>query len=190
MNRVNIFLILLILGVACSTEQKTGQKEIKTTVFDRENNLPIENAQVTLVSIVEARDINTDIKYTDSVGLCSYSLIVNPLAQYQVGTKKEGFFSYLGDDSADTIRSYTILNEKTKDDLVLYLTSDSLHQKNYWAKRIIRFDPDTLIYLLKTNNYPGSVGLPLLSREDIPVLLTIGNDTTIITHFPTNPVSS
>jgi len=189
-RQIVVFLILMIFGGACSTEQKLISKEIKITVLDKNNNLPIDSARVILVSIVEARDIHTDVKYTDSVGLCSFSLAFNPVTQYQIGTIKEGFLSYLDDDSVDIVRSFAIVNEKTDENMVLYLTSDSMHQINYWKKKTVRYDTDTLINLLKSNKYPDRIGFPLLYWEDIPGLLTVGNDRTLINHFPINPISS
>lgn len=45
------------------------------------------------------------------------------------------------------------------------------------------------IQLLRSNQY-HSDGLPLLTHQDIPLLLEYRNETQIITNYPRNPISS
>jgi len=180
----------MVLGGACSAQKKLKSKVIQITVIDKKNDLPIDSAQVRFITIVESRDVFEDVKYTDAFGNCSFSIEPNPVAQYQVGTNKKGFISYFDDTYSGLVRSSAFINEQTNDHLLLYLTSDTLNHINYWAKRTIRYDINTLIKLLKSNNYPVRSGFPSLIWEDIPGLLTIGNDSTIVNNYPISVISS
>jgi len=190
MKQLFLFLNLLVFTAACSTVHDVSNKKINITVFDKNTNLPVDSARVVLTKIVESRDIYTYTKYTDATGQCSFPLTLNSSVQYQVGCEKEGLLSYFDESYADLIRSFAFVNENTGDNLVLYLTSDSMNHINYWAKRSSRYDIDTLIHLLKSNSYPDRMGFPALVWEDIPGLLTIGNDNTLVNKYPENPLSS
>lgn len=50
-------------------------------------------------------------------------------------------------------------------------------------------DVETYIQLLKSNRY-DSLSLPAFTYKDIPALLQYRNESTIITNFPHNPISS
>jgi hypothetical protein len=137
---------------------------------------------------MDGSNIFKDIMYTDPSGHCNYSFEFKPGAMYGLYARKKGYLSYFEDDSIDPDRSDMRIEEKTKKDICLYLTSDSMNQVKYWAKRTRRFEIDTLIYLLRSDKY--RYGLPQLYWDDIPKLLSVGCDRTIITNFPINPLSS
>jgi hypothetical protein len=189
MKQVLFFLMLMMLGVACSAQQKVKHRVIRITVLDKNTGLPIDSAKVIMSMMVDARDVVEYVKYTNQSGRCSFSIDANPLASGRVGTFKKGFIGFFDGNYVDLERSFAFLN-KTDKNIVLYLTSDSMNHINFWAKRTIRYDPDTLINLLKSNTYPDRSAFPLLFWEDIPKLLTIGNNNTLINNFPRSVISS
>jgi hypothetical protein len=188
MRNILTFLILVPLLQTCLFHKKLIHKELNITVTDKKKNLPVDSARVTLISIIKARDINTEIRYTNSSGNCAFSFNFDSLTQYQIETEKSGLFSYYDENDVNMIKSFVVLDEKTGDNIVLFLTSDSLQQRDFWIKKTPRYEIDTLIYLLKSNNYHN--GIPQLFWEDIPKLLKAGNDKTLINNFPVNPISS
>jgi len=190
MKQVFFFLMLIMLGVAVSAQQKAKHRTIRITVLDKKTGLPVDSAKVIMSMMVDATDLGTDVKYADQNGRCSFQVDANPLASGRAGAFKKGFIGYFDDNLLDMDRSFASINDKTGKDLVLYLTSDTMNQVNFWAKRTVRYDPDTLIRLLKSDSYPRRSDFPLLLWQDIPKLLVIGNDQTKITRFPRSIISS
>jgi hypothetical protein len=184
------FLIIMILIVACSVQPRSKQRIFRITVLDKTNNLPVDSAQVVFTSIVESRDVNIEVKYTNAAGKCSFPVNPDPRAQYQFGASKTGFLSYFDEADIDLVKSHAFVYEKTGENIILYVTSDSLNHVNYWEKNAIRYDIDTLVSVLKSDKYPHRSSLPVLGWKDIPGLLAIGNDSTLITNFPVSVLSS
>lgn len=189
MKQIFFFLMLIMLGMACSAQQKVKHRVIRITVLDKNTGLPIDSAKVITSMMVDSRDVVVDVKYTNKYGRCSFSIDANPLASGRVGTFKKGFIGFFDGNYVDMDRSFAFVN-KTDKNIVLYLTSDSMNHINYWKKITIRYDIDTLVNLLKSNTYPDRSAFPLLFWEDIPKLLTIGNDSTLINNFPISVISS
>ena len=191
MHRFNwYFLIFMILGVACSVHPGSKQRIFRITVLDKKNNLPVDSAQVVFTSIVESRDVNIEVKYTDASGMCRFPVKPDPRAQYQFGTSKNGFIDYFDAAEIDLVKSHAFVYQKTGDNIILYLTSDSLNHVNYWKNNAIRYDIDTLVRQLKSDKYPHRSSLPELDWKDIPGLLSIGDDSTLITRFPVSLLAS
>jgi hypothetical protein len=182
--------VLVNIAVACSVCMKSRPVVYKVTVTDKKNNSFIDSAKVILTSVTDSRDINEYVKYTDSHGRCSFSLDVNSSAQYRVGSMKKGYVGYYDKSYPDLDRSYLFLTEKTGNTITLYLTSDTLNHRNYWVSHTTRYDIDTLVNLLKSNNYPLRSEFPLLLWEDIPELLAIGDSRILINKYPMNVASS
>jgi hypothetical protein len=130
------------------------------------------------------------VKYTDKSGCCSFSSDYNPLAQYQVRTLKDGYLGYFDKSHSELNRAFAFINEKTGNDIFLYLTSDSMNHNNYWESVTTRYEIDTLISLLKSNKYPLRSEFPKLLWGDIPALLAIGNNRTSINKYPISALSS
>jgi hypothetical protein len=189
MKQVFFFLMLMMLGVACPAQQKVKHRVIRITVIDKNTGLPVDSAKVIISMMVDARDVVSDVKYADQNGHCSFQVDANPLASGRAGAFKKGFIGYFDDNYIDLDRSFANVN-KTDKNIVLYLTSDSLNHINYWKKITIRYDIDTLISLLKSNKYPDRSAFPLLFWEDIPKLLTSGNNRTMINKYPISLISS
>jgi hypothetical protein len=190
MKPVICLLIMMIAAVGCSVNPTVKSKEIRITVMDKKTKLPVDSAQVSFITIVDGKDVYPEVKYTDTRGRCCFSITHNPSAQYQVNTTKKGLLSYFDADYIKLIRSYAIIDEKTDNNIVLYLTSDSLNHINYWKKITVRYAINTLIDLLKSNAYPDRSRFPLLVWSDIPELLTIGTSRTLITNYPISLLSS
>jgi len=190
MKQIFFLLTLTALAIGCSITRKSNVKVIDIKVVNKMNNSPIDSVQVTLVTIIDSKDVLEYIKYTDKNGRCEFLKNNNPLAQYQVRAKKDGFLGYYDKSYRDLDRSYSFLNSETGDNIVLYLTNDYLNHESYWTERTTRYNVDTLTALLKSNKYSLRSEFPLLLWEDIPGLLEIGNDNTQINHYPLNVVSS
>jgi hypothetical protein len=180
---------LIFWGLASSAQQKAKHRTIRITVMDKKTGLPVDSAKVMMSMMVNARDVFSDVKYTGQNGRCSFQVDANPQASGRVGAFKKGFLGFIDDHYIDLDRSFANVN-KTDKDIVLYLTSDSLNHINYWKKNTIRYNIDTLISLLKSNKYPDRSAFPLLLWEDIPGLLTIGNNRTMINKYPISIISS
>jgi len=183
-----ILSLLFLSNISCNTIREPIRKSLEVSIIDKHTDSIVVNAEVILTTIVEAVDIYTNTKYTDSSGRCSFEFEFDPLAVYRIMARKKGFYNYMSEDSINNIRPGMNVIMNTKENISLFLTSDSSHYKDYWNNKLIRYNPDTLIYLLRSNKFIG--GIPLMIWEDIPALLTIAADTTIINHFPTNPISS
>jgi hypothetical protein len=190
MKQLSVLMILAFFLGACSITRKSKPNVIQITVIDKENNSPIDSAQVVLVSVIDSRDVYKDIKYTGKYGLCRFSTDYNPLAQYQVRTEKNGYIGYFDGSYSLLDRAWAFIDENTGDDIVLYLTSDTMNHENYWASVTTRYEIKTLINLLKSNQYPLRSEFPLLWWEDIPELLAIGNNNILINKYPISVVSS
>ena len=103
---------------------------------------------------------------------------------------KKGFIGYYDESYTLLDRSLSFLTEKTGNTINLYLTSDTLNQRNFWVSHSTKYNIDTLINLLKSNRYPLRSEFPLLRWEDIPELLAIGNSNSLINKYPISIVSS
>jgi hypothetical protein len=143
-----LFVILAIISASCSVARKSKADVIRITVTDKQNYSPVDSAKVILTSIIDSRDVSEYVKYTDNKGHCSFSPDYNASAQFQVRTMKKGFTGYFDESYPDLDRSFSFINKKTGNSIVLYLTSDTLNQINYWASHATRFDIDTLINLM------------------------------------------
>jgi hypothetical protein len=194
MKPISIPLMVLALGLSCSSALEVIAKKINLTVIDEKSNAPIDSVQVIFTSIIGAKDINKGTRYTNALGICSFSFDYEPEASYEILAKKRGYFSYIVDDSdsGSGCKSNIRITESTKEKIILYLTSDSLQNANYWKKKTIRYNIDTLIQILRGNEFQTirGIGLPLLIWDDIPKLLEISNDTTMLSNFPRNGISS
>ena len=188
MRQAFILLIIFALGFSCAFEHKVVTKQINVMVIDENKKISIDSAQVILTSIIDGSNIFKDMRLTNPHGRCSYSFELKPGAMYGIKVKKKGYLSYFADDSIDPDKSDMRIEENTNKDICLYLTSDSMNQVKYWAKRTRRYEIDTLIYLLRSDKYRYE--LPQLYWDDIPKLLSVGCDNTVITNFPINPISS
>lgn len=156
--------------------------------MDENTNFVIDSGQIALTSIIGNVDINTDVAYTDKNGECSFLFEYQAGNSYNIRAHKNGLLSYLVNDSLNTRRSYAEVKEDTEEELTLYLTSDSMNHINYWKEVTPRYEMEELINLLKSNSYTETI--PQLHWDDIPSLLSAGNDSTVISQFPRNPVSS
>jgi hypothetical protein len=190
MKHVTFLSFLLILSAACSVLQNAGPKEIVITVLDKKTNLPVDSALVTFTTIVEARDVFPEVKYTDVSGRCRFFITPNPAAQYQANTSKKGLLSYFDAENVNLVGSFAFVNEKTDKNLVLYLTSDSMNHINYWKKNTVRYEIDSLVCLLKSNAYPLRSEFPLMLWQDIPELLANGNNKSLVNKYPVPVYSS
>lgn len=190
MKQIFVLMILVFFLGACSITRKSKPDVFQITVIDKENNSLIDSAQVVLTSVIDSREVHKDIKYTDKYGLCRFSTDYNPLAQYQVRTEKNGYLGYFDGSYSLLDRALAFIDKKNGNDIVLYLTSDTTNHNNYWASVTTRYEIDTLINLLKSNQYPLRSAFPLLLWEDIPELLAIGNDSILINKYPVSVASS
>lgn len=181
-------LVLSVVIFSCSTTKKLPVKTMTISVTDIESSTKINNAEVILTSIYDARDINSISKYTDSLGVCRFTTKIQPNTFYRLYAKKSNYQIVYSDGSPDGYRSDLYIDNNTKDEVSLYLTSDPQYYVNYWKSKSPKYNVDTLMAILTANNYKS--GMPLLEWEDIPKLLEYGNNTTLITNFPKNPISS
>jgi len=190
-KQIIILLTIIMLEVSCATGQKTMTKEITVTVIDKKNSKPIDDAEVTLKTWTNS-SLNNETKHSDPEGQCSFLFDFDESTNYQIFTRKKGYFVYHNIEENDKMESNKDIRSTTENNVILYLTSDPLPLINYYAKRTPSYHIDTLIYLLKTDNYHhrGIYSIPKLNWEDIPKLLEIGNIESKITNFPRNPVSS
>jgi len=191
LKQIIILLTIIVLGLSCTTGQKTMTKEIIVTVIDKKDSKPIDNAEVTLKTWTDT-DLNNETKYTDLGGQCSFSFDFNESTRYQIFTRRKGYFVYFNIEENDKLKSNKDIISTTENNIILYLTSDSLHLVDYYARRTAYYHIDTLIQLLRADNYQpdGKYAIPKLNWEDISELLEIGNDQTKITNFPRNGLSS
>ena len=189
-KKLLVFLILVVLSGSCSVTRRSIPDVFKITVINKNNNSPIDSARVILTSVTESRNINEYVRYTDAHGQCSFSQDHNPLVQFQVRAMKKGYTSYFDSSYTDLDRAISFINEKTGNIIVLNLTSDTLNHENYWASHSIRFNIDTLINILKSNAYPLRSEFPELVWADIPQLLAIGNNKSLINKYPISVLSS
>lgn len=188
----NIFLLLaLVLTLSsCGLFKNSNRQKFKITVIDKKNDQPIESTQVSLVTMIDARDVFREVQYTDKNGVCRFKTSYPERAQFQVYSKKAGYQSYLSITDENILNGYVYITEKTGRDIVVYLTSDPLNRKRFYEAKVPRYEIDSLVEILRTNQFPPQRSIPQLRWEDIPKLLSIGNDPKIIDRYPVNPISS
>lgn len=179
---------------SCKITQKEITKHVTVTVIDKRTNKPIDDARVTLTMLnnVEGKDIglNSQTGNTDSTGKRNFSYDFNEGDLWEVSTRKAKHYTFHDLDNSLSESQKRIT--PTVNEIILYLTSDSLHLISFYEKITPHYQIDTLIQLLASNHYQPENGLiiPTLHWVDIPRLLEIGNDSTIITKFPRNAFSS
>jgi len=188
MIRTFIILLITISGISCSSGQEPVKKSIVISVIDKNKNIPIENAEATLTTIVEARDIYREIQLTNASGKCTFAFELKPSSDYGIAASKKGYLAYLEDDPVKISKSDAIVTSGSPGEITLYLTSDPMHQVEFFSKTEKRYEIAGLIQLMKSGQFHG--GIPLLYWEDIPQLLAAGNDSTLILSYPVNPLSS
>ena len=126
MRQVFFFLMLMMLGVACSAQQKAKHRMVRITVLDKNTGLPIDSAKVIISMMLDARDVVKDVNYIDQSGRCSFSINAAPEASGRVGAFKKGFIGFFDDRYNDLDKSFASIN-KTDKYIVLYLTCDRIH---------------------------------------------------------------
>jgi len=184
-----LFLLIIIpFFLSVTYAQKSAGKNHIITVIDMKNGLPVKSAEVTLTSITEARDVYTEVKLTDNSGQCGFKIHFSPNTEYGVFAAKKGYVGYLAMDPLKISRYDAAITHDSPKEIKLYLTSDSMHQVEFYRKTEVRYEIPDLIALLKSGNFHG--GIPLLYWNDIPLLLAVGNDMTMISSYPANPLSS
>jgi len=188
MKTALLFLMFLTFCETGTFAQKSVRKKYSITVIDMKNGLPVKGAEVTLTSITEARDVFTEIKLTNNIGKCGFNIHFLPNTEYGVFAAKKGYVGYLAMDPAKISRYDAAITHDSPGEIKLYLTSDSMHQVEFYRKTEVRYEIPDLIALLKSGNFHG--GIPLLYWNDIPQLLAFGNDSAMISSFPANPLSS
>lgn len=183
-------LTLSILISSCGIFKNTYQHKYVVTVLDEHKNIPVKDAAVYLISIIEAKDVYEELFYTDSLGQCEIN-VDSPIPENtHLVIRKGGYERFLSLEEGDENLPHIIINEHTPEDLVFYLTSDPLNHYNYFKAKKPRYEMDSFIEMLRTNRFPQQQTLPQLKWEDIPSLLNAGNDTSIINRYPVNPISS
>jgi hypothetical protein len=190
MKHVFVLLLIAMVGISCTALQKSRLKVFSISVIDKNTGLPVDSARVFLTSIIESRDVCNQERYTNKSGLCSFQIEIDPSVQYRVATLKKGLLGYFDENYDRLDRSFASIDASKNHRIELFLTSDSLNHINYWAKTTPRYDIPVLTDLLRTNKFPAGSRIPMLAWEDIPGLLAIGNDATLITNFPHNVISS
>lgn len=188
MKKLFIYLLIFIFGISYSNGQKPFKKIVVITVSDKKVGKPIDNAIVTLTTIVEARDVFREIQHTNTKGQCTFAFNYNPSADYSVFAAKEGYLGYLENDPVKMSKSDARITRDSEKNISLFLTSDSMNQVEFYRKFEERYEIPELLALFKSGKFHG--GIPLLCWNDIPDLLAAGEDTTLISSFPTNPLSS
>ena len=178
-----ILLFLLMVGIGSFAIPKSKTRTIRITVIDKKTNKPVDSAQLIMQTIINDLDVKITNNYTDRSGKCRISIDNNPAHHVKIGAFKKGLIGYFDGRFINLDRSFGDLTDTIKE-LTLFLTSDLMNHTNFWKMRAPRYDIDTLINLLRTNKYPDRSSLPLMSWEDIPRLLSIGNSIIAINHFP------
>ncbi|NOR86035.1 MAG: hypothetical protein GQ527_00355, partial [Bacteroidales bacterium] len=181
-NTFILFALAFILS-SCGILKKSNRQDFKITVIDQVNGSPIQNAKVTLVAMVDARDVYREVNYTDDHGKCRFKTSYPNRAQFQIRATKGGYKSYLSLADEKIHNGQVFINEETGNDLTMHLTSDLLNHQKYFKAKVPRYSSDDLIEMLRSNQFPPQRSMPQLRWEDIPKLLSIGNDTTIINRY-------
>jgi hypothetical protein len=191
-RKIILILLVILIPLTIYAREIGGKKKIVFSVIDSRSEKPVPDAQVTVVKIQNARDINTEMKNTDSRGRCSFILEFNPEMQYNVMVQKNGRYPCYSVDSAGDRTSFRNGISREAREIRLYLSSDSTELIRFYSQITPHIPVDTLIAMLKADRYiaENRLCLPELGWKDIPRLLAIGNDQGKVTRFPQNPISS
>jgi 5-hydroxyisourate hydrolase-like protein (transthyretin family) len=192
MKQTALLFLMIILVQGFPGDCFSQKKKITVHVIDNKTRAPIDNAQVTVVTLINSKDVIPETKNTSKKGKCSFQLNFDPTYQYNIDVRKKKFYPYYSTDSNNMESSFKTGIKSNEKEITLYLSSDSLQLLQYYSSLTPHFQIDTLINLLKTNKYKpkNRLCLPELRWEDIPKLLEVGNAQKIITRFPHNPISS
>lgn len=183
-------LILAILLSSCGLFNSTYYHEYEVLVIDEYKNIPVDSAQVQLVTMNNNVDIFKETFYTDVSGKCIIK-IASPIPSHShLSFRKLGYDKFLSLNDKESSPWYISINESTPKELSYSLTSDSLNHYKYFRATRPRYEMDEFLEILGTNQFPQQTTLPQLKWEDIPSLLNAGKDTTIINRYPVNPISS
>lgn len=192
MKRTSLLLFAIILIHGFSMDCFSQKKKITVNVIDGKTRSPIENAQVTVVTLINSKEVIPETKNTDKKGKCSFQLDFGPSYQYNVDVSKKKYYPYYSADTVNKESSFKTGISSNEKEITLYLSPDSLQLLKYYASLTPHFQIDTLINMLKANKYKAEnmSCLPELKWEDIPKLIEIGNSQKKIARFPHNPISS
>lgn len=192
MKRTSVLLFAIILIHGFSMDCFSQKKKVTVNVIDGKTRSPIENAQVTIVTLINSKEVVPETKNTDKKGKCAFQLYFGSSYQYNVDVRKKKYYPYYSTDTGNKESSFKSGISSNEKEITLYLSPDSLQLLRYYASLTPHFQIDTLINMLKANKYKAEnmSCLPELKWEDIPRLLEIGNVQKKIARFPHNPVSS
>jgi len=192
MKRFLVFCVLFAVSFGISGAV-AADKKVTVTVLEQISMKPIENATVALLmnrfSSVEQIRRNGQ---TDVNGRCVFTVEIGKELAWSFTAKKEGYYQCFNKDPESTkVSSKTFVSE-LDDKIVLYLSVDIEHLKQFYYSITPHYQIDTLISQLKNDQYAPSnrFAIPDLKWEDIPKLLAVGNDPAKITKFTMNPYSS
>ena len=183
---------IVLLAVSAAIGQATSKK-VTITVLELKSMKAIENATVSMVmNRVSNVDQIRQSGKTDPNGRCVLHVETGKELAWSFTAKKDGYFQCFDKDLTSPRQSSKTFISELDDKIVLYLTLDVEHLKQYNNSITPHYQIDTLISQLKNDAYKPSSNfiLPDLKWEDIPKLLALGNDQKKITKFTVNPVSS
>lgn len=179
-------LLLLTVCCACGPESQV----VTIVVQDHLSERPLDSTRVDLLASAPDDQSETIISthYTNASGMAVVHYTREEAMRYSIRSDRR-FYQPIVNEEGDQYLSISVLG-----------SGDSLYLVHKLAK-IEAPDPGFLSEIRKdlsleemlsalTGNQWNFALLPHLKWKDIPALLALGGDTTLITHYPAHPTSS
>lgn len=187
MSRLPIFLILLL-----STLLACGPREqlVLVSVQDLSNLRPLDSAKVQLLVRTASNSIvdTLSTKYTDSDGLAQFTYDIRENRRYRVRVTRK-FYRPVVNKNGDGYQNEAQLG--FGDSSVHVLSLDRIEAPDPAILNKVReeISLEEMLVKLKANQWNYAI-LPHLDWTDVPALIAVAGDTTIITKYPKNPTST
>lgn len=186
MRRIALPILSLCLWWACGTPPKT---QVDVLVQDKHNTQPLDSTKVFLYSQYQQEaQIPIDSQFTDVEGSANFEFVAQEGLQYFVFAERRHYQATVN-ESGSAYENLQQVDPDMINTLYLYLELIPPPDPDRFEKMHAEVSVNEVIAAIKDTSWTWAF-LPRLTWEDIPALLTVGGDTTIIEDYPKHPLTT
>ncbi|MEM6343674.1 MAG: DUF4943 family protein [Bacteroidota bacterium] len=186
MRRIIYTLLLSSLLLACSEPIST---KVDVLVQDKHNTQPLDSSKVYLYSQYQDQTkMVIDSQFTDLEGSANFSFVAQEGLKYSVSAERRHYQASVN-NSGSAYENQQSVDPDMINTLYLYLELIPPPDPDRFEKMHAQVSVNEVIAAIKDTAWEWAF-LPHLEWEDIPALLAVGGDTTIIEDYPKHPLST
>lgn len=186
MRRIIYTLLLGSMLWACGEPIST---QVDVLVQDKHNTQPLDSSQVYLYSQYQDQpQAPIDSQFTDLEGNANFNFIAQEGLKYFVSVERRHYQAAVNEQGS-AYENQQSVDPDMINTLYLYLELIPPPDPDRFDKMHAEVSVNEVIAAIRDTNWQWAF-LPHLEWEDIPALLEVAGDTTIIEKYPKHPLSS